>query len=288
MERCMLSFKLFLNEQRIDEKMVTFGKRMYPKFNQVVIMAGGGGSGKGFVQNKLMGIEGIVLDVDAVKELAMRTKTLSARIQKETGHDITKFDLRKPSEVATLHHLLSDEYKTTKKMDKRVFNAVLSAEPDRKPNIIFDVTMKDMSKLASIAKQVKELGYLAKDVHIVWVMNDVNVALEQNRDRSRVVPEEILISTHEGASLTFKKLMAMGEGARTWADGDWWVVFNKRGVDVTLNKSKSGGSYVLDANMIKVKEQNKAPMKAIDLDKEVIRKISSYTPSDTIWNMIEM
>lgn len=283
----MFNFKTFVQEQ-LNEKLITFGKRAYPKFNQVVIMAGGGGSGKGFVQSKLMGIEGIVLDVDAVKELAMRSESLSVRIKKETGHDIKGFDLRKPEEVATLHRLLSDEYKTTKKMDKRVFNAVFNAEEGRKPNLIFDVTMKDMSKLASITKQVKDMGYLKQNVHIVWVMNDVKIALEQNANRSRVVPEEILISTHEGASLTFKKLMAMGEGARTWADGDWWVAFNKKDVDVKLNKSKAGGAYVLDANIIKVKEQGKTPLKAIELDKEIVQKISSYTPDDDIWKLIKV
>ncbi|MGL6228605.1 MAG: hypothetical protein ACRC3J_05250 [Culicoidibacterales bacterium] len=283
----MIDFKSFVDEP-LNEKLITFGKRAYPKFNQVVIMAGGGGSGKGFVQKKLMGIEGIVLDVDAVKELAMRSESLAARIKKETGHDIKNFNLRNPEEVATLHMLLSDEYKTTKKMDKRVFNAVLTAEEGRKPNLIFDVTMKDMSKLASIAKQAKDLGYLKQNVHIVWVMNDIKVALEQNANRSRVVPEEILISTHEGASMTFKKLMAMGEGARAWVDGDWWVAFNKKDVDVKLNKSKTGGSYVFDANIIKVKEQGKAPLKAIELDKEVIQKISSYAPDDDIWKLVKV
>jgi hypothetical protein len=272
---------------KLDEKLITFGKKAYPKFNQVVIMAGGGGSGKGFIQKNLLGIEGIVLDVDAVKELAMRSTELSAKIFKETGKDITKFDLRTPADVSTLHHLLSDQFGTTKKMNNKVFNSVLSADADRKPNLIFDITLKDMEKLVGIVKQIKALGYDMLNVHIVWVMNDVNIALQQNKDRSRVVPEEILISTHEGASMSFKKLLAMGEGARAWADGDWWIAFNKAGVDVTLDKSKNGGSYVLDSNMIKVKAQGAVAKKATELDKEIIAKISSYAPDDDVWNLIK-
>lgn len=55
----MISFKRFLNEA-----LITFNKKAYPKFGQVVIMAGGAGSGKGFVKDKLVGVEGMVFDVD--------------------------------------------------------------------------------------------------------------------------------------------------------------------------------------------------------------------------------
>ena len=34
----------------MNEKLITFGGKAYPKFGQVVILAGGAGSGKGFVK----------------------------------------------------------------------------------------------------------------------------------------------------------------------------------------------------------------------------------------------
>ena len=37
------------------EKLITFGGKAYPKFGNIVIMAGGAGSGKGFVKDKLVG-----------------------------------------------------------------------------------------------------------------------------------------------------------------------------------------------------------------------------------------
>ncbi|AFN39434.1 hypothetical protein F485_gp019 [Aeromonas phage CC2] len=271
---------------QLEEKLMVFGKKAYPKFNNVLILAGGAGSGKGFVTSKLVGLEGITLDVDRVKELAMASTKLAGRIKAETGHDISKFDLKKPENVSTLHNLLSDVYKTTKNMDKRVFNGVLAAPEDRKPNLIFDVTLKDMGKMAQIAKQVRELGYNKENVHIVWVMNDINVAMKQNAERSRTVPVEILVATHEGASMTFKNLMAMGEGARSYADGDWYIAFNKIGVDSSIAKSGKGGSYVKEANYIRVKQQGKAPMKATELDKQIVNKISDYIPNPETWAMV--
>ena len=48
------------------EALITFGGQAYPKFGNVVIMAGGAGSGKGFVKDKLVGVEGFTFDVDAL------------------------------------------------------------------------------------------------------------------------------------------------------------------------------------------------------------------------------
>jgi len=56
----------------INEKLITLGNR--PKFEQVVILAGGAGSGKGFVTNNILGIEGNVIDVDKIKKLLQATK----------------------------------------------------------------------------------------------------------------------------------------------------------------------------------------------------------------------
>ena len=300
----MQTFKTFAqNEQDVlNEKLITFGGKAYPKFNQVVIMAGGAGSGKGFTQGKLMGIEGVTLDVDRVKELAMGSTKLKDRIKKETGKDISKFNLKNPKDVGQLHVLLSDVYRTTKGMDKRVFNGIMTADPRRKPNLIFDVTLKDMGKMAKLAKQAQDLGYAKEDIHIVWVMNDIKVAMKQNKERSRTVPENILIGTHAGAALTFKNLMAMGAGARTWADGDWWITFAKADIDTKfvgsanpasegeggVFKGKTGkkAGYMMDATYIKVKAKGKAPEKASNLDQKIIKKISDYTPNAETWGML--
>lgn len=44
----------------LQEALITFRGKAYPKFGTVVIMAGGAGSGKGFVLEKLVGVEGKV------------------------------------------------------------------------------------------------------------------------------------------------------------------------------------------------------------------------------------
>ena len=276
----MKSFKDFTS---LDEALITFGGKAYPKFGQVVILAGGAGSGKGFTLEKLLGIEGITLDVDALKKLVMGSTKLAAEIKAKTGHDVKTMNLKNPDNVATLHHVIADVFNVSNKNQARVYAGIAAAPEDRKPNLIFDVTLKSMSKLASIARDVETLGYKKESIHIVWVMNDVHIAMQQNLKRDRVVPKEILMDTHEGAALTMAKILNMGDSLKQYMDGDIWISFNKVGIDSEIKKSDKGGMFVVKSNYIKVKAKGK-PQKSIDqLDKEVVAKVAAYAPKTDTW-----
>lgn len=276
----MKSFKDFVS---LDEALITFGGKAYPKFGQVVILAGGAGSGKGFTLEKLLGIEGITLDVDALKKLVMGSTKLAAEIKAKTGHDVKTMNLKNPDNVATLHHVIADVFNVSNKNQARVYAGIAAAPEDRKPNLIFDVTLKSMSKLASIARDVEALGYQKENIHIVWVMNDVHIAMQQNLKRDRVVPKEILMDTHEGAALTMAKILNMGDSLKQYMDGDIWISFNKVGIDSEVKKSDKGGMFVVKSNYIKVKAKGK-PQKSIDqLDKELVAKVAAYAPKTDTW-----
>lgn len=274
----MLSFEEFLNE-----KLITFGGRAYPKFGQVVILAGGAGSGKGFQLNSLLGIEGKVFDVDALKTLAIGSKKFAERVKQETGYDLKKFDLRVPENVSKLHEILSTVYNLPNKNESAFFASVLTQPEDRKPNIIFDVTLKGMSKLESITRNVVEVGYSKENIHIVWVVNDVKVALKQNRERSRVVPEEIFMDTHRGAAITMKEILSMGDNLKKYMDGDIWLTFNQVNIDTFQKKSDKGGSYIVGADYIKVKSKGKAQLSPDKLQSGIYDKIKDYVPSVDSW-----
>jgi hypothetical protein len=274
----MIDFIQFLNE-----RLMIFGKSAYPKFGNVLILAGGAGSGKGFQSSNLLGIEGKTLDVDALKELAIKSTVFAARVKKETGHDLKTFDLKKPENVGKIHEILSDVYNVTNKNQKTLFASILTAAHDRKPNVIFDVTLSKMSKLESISRNAEELGYDKKNIHIVWVVNDINVAITQNQKRSRVVPDEILMDTHEGAALSMKKILDMGEKLKKYMDGDIYLSFNKVGVDTSVSKSDKGGAYIKDANYFKVKKQGQPQLSSDQLGDEIYNKIKAYVPKTDTW-----
>lgn len=281
----MRSFKQFCQEAlQLDEKLVTFGNQAYPNFGQVVILAGGAGSGKGYVLDNLLGIEGNVLDVDALKALAIGSDRFASRVRDETGVDLKNLDLRDPESVKTVHDILANVYGVTKANQKRVFTSAIAAPQERKPNLIFDVTLKDIKKLDDITRNAINLGYDRENIHVVWVLNDMDLAKQQNLERDRVVPDEILVTTHEGVAITMARLMDMGSDLSRYLDGDMYIVFNQRGVDSTVITSPAGGQYILDANYIKIKDQGRPVMNRSQLSSEIQNKIADYTPDTPTWD----
>lgn len=291
----MKSFNSFLHEEIIAagqdaemlmEKLITFGGRAYPKYGHIVLMAGGAGSGKGFVLSNLVGLEGKVFDVDELKTLASKTPAIKRRVAQELGVDLEDLasNLKNPENVGKLHDIMGDYLEIDKRKERAFYRGVLAAPEDRKPNIIFDMTLKSLDKLDKIAKDAAKLGYDKKNIHIVWVVNDIEVAKQQNLKRSRTVPSEILVNTHRGAANTMGDIINMGTRLKKYIDGDIVFAFNKVGVDANLVKSGKGGSYVKDANYFYVKRAGKAPTSVEKLDKEIRAKIKAYVPKNVDWN----
>jgi hypothetical protein len=241
-------------------------------------MAGAGGSGKGFIIDNLLGIEGKVFDVDKLKELF--TKTAIFKKYLDDNHiDINSItDLRNPENVSRLHNII-DSMKISDKQQYSFFKNII--ETGKKPNIIFDVTLKNITKLNNISRMLLDAGYQKENIHIVWVLNSVDVAIEQNTKRDRVVPIDILIDAHEGVSLTMNKLLQMGDNLNQYMDGDIWLCFNQIHVDSEMIHSKSGGKYIKGANYIKLKEKNKKSLSLNEIDEEILDKINSYIPQFT-------
>lgn len=283
----MKRFTNFLQEEyeELVEKLITFGNRAYPKFGTVVIMAGGAGSGKGFVKKNLVGVEGFTFDVDAIKELALKADGLNAKVKQELGTDLSKLNLTNPDDVAKVHEIIGDYLKIDDKRLEAMYRSIISASPDRKPNMIFDVTLKNLVKLDKLTRAVKNLGYDSENIHIVWVVNDIEVAKKQNLNpkRGRVVPVEILVNTHRGVSQTMMDLINMGKKIKTYLDGDIVFAFNKVDVDSTVSKSERGGSYIIDANYFYIKRAGKDILSLKDIGDNIRSKIASYVPKNVDW-----
>lgn len=278
---------LYIAEQyeTLLEKLITFGGKAYPNFGNVVIMAGGAGSGKGFVKDNLVGMEGFVFDVDKLKTLAAATPAIQKRIKDEMGVDIQDLanNLGNSENVSKLHGILGDYLKLDDRRLAALYTSVMTANAERKPNLIFDVTLKDLRKLQNITRQVKALGYNSTNIHIVWVVNDVEVAIDQNAKRSRKVPVEILVNTHRGAANTMADILNMGTQLKSYMDGDIVFAFNKVGVDSEIAKSGRGGMTVVDANYFYVKRAGKGVTPVAKLEKDLRAKIQSYVPKNVEW-----
>jgi predicted kinase len=281
----MLSFKQYISESFSDltEALITFAGQAYPKFGNVVILAGGAGSGKGFVKNKLIGMEGFNFDVDELKSLSMRTPKLVQKIKDEFGVDPSKLDLKNPIDVAKLHEIIGNELNLDDRRKKAIFTSILTADPSRKPNLIFDVTLKDLRKLQNLSNDVKKLGYDNEKIHIVWIINDIEVAKKQNIERPRQVPVEILVNTHRGASMTMHDIINMGNDLKKYMDGDIVFAFNKVKIDSEIATSDKGGMYIKNAKYFYVKRAGQPP-NVEKLARDVREKIALYVPPSVSWS----
>lgn len=268
----------------LTEAGVTFGGKAFPKEGQVVILAGGAGSGKGFILNNLLLINAKVFDVDALKTTAIGMSKLdfkknSKHIDKlfmeylkkfvadppkeatqdeiyraeemlSTGEGIKDFDavidpdddsdearmawhfnLKNSANTSLLHGFV--DYMDYDKKKKGAFFGNLAKNKNLvKPNVVFDVTLKNTKALAKIWNYISDAGYDPLNVHLVWILNDIEVAYAQNLTRDRTVSRAVFDSTHKGASATMKKIVhdfdtpIPGTGIRVsdMVQGDVWII----------------------------------------------------------------
>lgn len=252
------------------------GKTHYPKFGNVVILAGGAGSGKGFIYSKLVGIEGKVLDVDKIKELAFASNIIASKFEKEYDSELCDLDLSNSRDVDKLHDFIEEQGYAKKQLYNFAIS-LLTTPANKLPNLIFDVTLKDVHKLRRICNSVKDMGYDYENINIIWVVTDVNKAIEQNTQRNRTVSNEIINETHFGVANTMKYLLVISDELRNHMDGDIWIVFNVEGVDSKLIKSDFGGEYLEDVNYFLIKKSGAD----VDLPDKVYKQIKDYCPPST-------
>lgn len=285
-------------ENMIMEKLITFNGKVYPKYNNVVVMCGGGGSGKGFVVSNVLGIDAKSLNVDDLKETLVKFKDdnpLSIKFKNEYGKYLSEVSLGNPQECAWLHRFVA-----ANGFAKKMYNKLFKSEYHKKEktNLLFDVTLKNYPKLEDISGLCLIGGYKPENTHLVWVLNDFENSRQANQHRSRRVPEDILRKTHSGCADTVKGLLDKTDSLG-YIDGDVWIYFGSTFTgDAKLVNSPNGGRYLEDFCIVKVKEAGKPlkdyeelmnmTVKLYDKDHKVVGettlrdKINKYIPIESV------
>ena len=142
-----------------------------PNIFKAFFLAGGPGSGKSYVVRKTTGGTGLrVVNSDDAFETMLKKAGLS---------------LKMPDEEQVPRDAVRDRAKVVTK--KREKNYV-----DGRIGLIIDGTGRDYDKIAKQATELKQIGY---DVHMIFVNTSLDVALERNAQRSRSVPEPIVVKS---------------------------------------------------------------------------------------------
>ena len=209
-----------ITEDVLNEKLITYGSRK--PYGQIVFIAGGAGSGKGFaISNFLDSSSFRVRDVDEMKKqlqilnrlgkitikdilakygrnIKLKDLDLIRKVQKD-GYTLQNLNLKNPDHVMVLHLLVKAMGIKEKTLEKLLMG---KNNPEVLPNIMFDITAKDVTDITSVVPQLKEAGYKSENIHLTWILTNYVTAMVNNKNRARMVPEDILLKTHEGASNT--------------------------------------------------------------------------------------
>ena len=209
-----------ITEDVLNEKLITYGNRK--PYGQVVFIAGGAGSGKGFaISNFLDSSSFKVRDVDEMKKqlqilnrlgkitikdilkkygrnIKLKDLDVIRKVEKE-GYTLQNLNLKNPEHVMVLHLLVKAMGIKEKTLEKLLMG---KNNPEVLPNIMFDITAKDVTDITGVIPQLKAAGYKAENIHLTWVLTNYVTAMVNNKNRARMVPEDILLKTHEGASNT--------------------------------------------------------------------------------------
>lgn len=288
-------FEVTLDHSRagiLEEALIQLANQKDSHFGQVVILAGGAGSGKGTILKNLLDIKGKVFDVDELKSWMTRIPEWRKELQKALpGVDLDKPDwLSKPENVSTAH-MVAKKLGIEGRQKNTVFDSVMLADPRRKPNLIFDVTLKEYSKLEDIIKYVTDAGYQKQNVHIVWVLSELEAAIRNNSNRSRVVSDDVLLDTHHGAAATMADIVGKGAMLQSKMDGNivvafnTFVEFNHPDNDVKMATKKVGSKaaqYVTKAVYVFLKKRGQRVLKLSEIKKEMQQKILDTVPKEEL------
>lgn len=288
------------------EKQILYnnGKR----YGQIVFLAGGAGSGKGFaIKHFMQGEIFKIRDVDELKiafqKLSRYDKFTTKQLLDKYGHKLSERDMKlvqtemidKGLKLSTLNlrnsthvYLLHTLVRATGAKDKTLDLLLQGAEQGKLPNIIFDITFKDTEDLDSTIPLLMKVGYEPKDIHLTWVLTNYEVAVQNNASRARVVPEDILLATHKGAAQTVYKLISQGTPAEV--NGGVYIILNNPENTIYIVDPKTGKEYrdsrnrqvIKDFKYLKMKEPGKPAYKEIELKKQILTWIRDNTPPGTL------
>ena len=264
----MLDYTQFKNAVPLEEKLIVYGGGK--KYGQIVFLAGGAGSGKGFASEKFMQKDLFrVRDVDEWKKAFIK---LSADMKRYS--ELKGLNLRNPDDVFKLHMAV-------KKMGIKGRSLQLllrDVRPDRLPNIMFDITFKDTDEIDEAMPMLLRAGYQPRDIHITWVLTNYHIAVKQNKERDRVVPDDIMIGTHTGAATSMYNVIK-GNLPRG-VDGQVNIVLNNKNNTIKFKSSEFTSDKkienVQDFEYFRLKREGQR----IDTSEKALEKVMTWVKSN--------
>ena len=178
-----------------------------PHIFKAIFLAGGPGSGKGFVVDNMMGADSTGLKVvnsdDVYEKLAKMAKP-------------KPLDLKDPEVVA------SPQGQEAREKAKRLTKMKQGNYIDGRLGLIIDGTAKDVAKTADQKQKLEQLGY---DTMMVFVNTNLQMAQKRNKMRPRQLPEEMIEKMWHAVQDNMMKFQQL------FGNANFYIVDNSGGLE---------------------------------------------------------
>ena len=179
-----------------------------PNIFKAFFLAGGPGSGKSYVAGRTMGGHGLkTVNQDEPFEYLLKKAGLSLKMPPEE----------------------SERKEVQRQRSKDITKARQKNYLEGRLGVVIDGTGKDANKILGQKSGLEELGY---DTYMVFVNTSLDVALKRNAERSRSVPEPIVVKAWKDVQSNIGKFSNMFRGGFIVVDN------NDAGEDIFNEVSK--------------------------------------------------
>jgi dephospho-CoA kinase len=178
-----------------------------PHIFKAVFLAGGPGSGKSFVANKMLQGTGL--------------RTVNS-------DDIYEYMMNKAGKELTPDDIYSDEGQEIRNRAKQITKNKQQLHIEGRLGLIIDGTGKDVAKVQKASEQLKELGY---ETMMLFVNTSEDVAQERNENRPRSLPRDQVTKMWQAVQQNLMKFQQL------FGAGNFHIVDNSGGLEDPERKS---------------------------------------------------
>jgi dephospho-CoA kinase len=178
-----------------------------PHIFKAVFLAGGPGSGKSFVANKMLQGTGL--------------RTVNS-------DDIYEYMMDKAGKELTPDDIYSDEGQEIRNRAKQITKNKQQLHIAGRLGLIIDGTGKDVAKVQKASEQLKELGY---ETMMLFVNTSEDVAQERNENRPRSLPRDQVTKMWQAVQQNLMKFQQL------FGAGNFHIVDNSGGLEDPERKS---------------------------------------------------
>lgn len=173
-----------------------------PHIFKAVFLAGGPGSGKSFIADKMLRGTGLrTVNSDDIYEYLMKKNNM---------------DMSDPEVIA------SPQGQDTRNRAKQITKNKEASHIEGRLGLIIDGTGKDVAKVQKASEQLKSLGY---ETMMIFVNTSEEVAQERNTQRPRSIPREMVTKMWQAVQQNLMKFQQL------FGAGNFHIVDNSGGLE---------------------------------------------------------